>query len=83
VAAAKGVAMSALPNDYDEALALVRRLDAEAQRRLLLELSSIIEQEGDRQPAASLRGLRGLGKEIWEGIDAQEYVARERASWTR
>jgi hypothetical protein len=25
--------------------------------------------------------LCGLGKEIWEGIDAQEYVNNERASW--
>jgi hypothetical protein len=25
--------------------------------------------------------LCGLGKEIWEGIDAQEYVNSERASW--
>jgi hypothetical protein len=25
--------------------------------------------------------LRGLGAEIWDGIDAQEYVIRERASW--
>jgi hypothetical protein len=25
--------------------------------------------------------LQGLGKEIWKGIDAQEYVDRERASW--
>jgi hypothetical protein len=25
--------------------------------------------------------LRGLGKEIWQGIDAQEYVNQERASW--
>jgi hypothetical protein len=25
--------------------------------------------------------LRGLGKEIWAGIDAQEYVNRERDSW--
>ena len=25
--------------------------------------------------------LRGLHSEIWEGIDAQEYVRRERESW--
>jgi hypothetical protein len=29
----------------------------------------------------SIMELRGLGKEIWEGIDAQEYVNQERASW--
>ena len=28
-----------------------------------------------------IRKLRGLGKEIWQGIDAQEYVDKERESW--
>ncbi|ELS04205.1 hypothetical protein Xen7305DRAFT_00039330 [Xenococcus sp. PCC 7305] len=25
--------------------------------------------------------LEGLGKDIWQGIDAQEYVDQERSSW--
>jgi AbrB family looped-hinge helix DNA binding protein len=25
--------------------------------------------------------LRGLGQEIWSGIDAQEYLDRERGEW--
>lgn len=25
--------------------------------------------------------LRGLGKEVWQGVDAQEYVNAERDSW--
>jgi hypothetical protein len=29
----------------------------------------------------SILQLQGLGKEIWQGIDAQEYVDGERASW--
>ena len=27
--------------------------------------------------------IRGVGKEIWEGIDAQEYVNRLRDEWER
>ena len=29
----------------------------------------------------SILELEGLGKEIWEGIDAAEHVRRERDSW--
>jgi hypothetical protein len=29
----------------------------------------------------SILDLEGLGKEIWQGIDAQAYVDRERDSW--
>lgn len=25
--------------------------------------------------------LKGIGKEIWDGIDAQEYINSERAKW--
>lgn len=25
--------------------------------------------------------LRGLGKEIWQGVDAQDYINAERDSW--
>jgi hypothetical protein len=29
----------------------------------------------------SILELKGLGKETWESVDAQEYVDRERDSW--
>jgi len=33
------------------------------------------------KPKRSIMGLHGLGKEIWEGIDAQEYVNELRKEW--
>ena len=33
------------------------------------------------KPKRSILELRGLGKEVWRGIDAQEYVNQERDSW--
>jgi hypothetical protein len=32
-------------------------------------------------PRRNMMELRGLGKEIWEGIDAQEYVNQLREEW--
>ena len=40
--------------------------------------------DDDRQlPAGKLdfRKAAGLGKEIWKGIDVDEYLSRERDSW--
>ncbi|MGA7937162.1 MAG: hypothetical protein WCA35_26665 [Kovacikia sp.] len=34
-----------------------------------------------QKPKRSIMELEGLGKEIWQGIDAQEYVNQERDSW--
>lgn len=75
--------MSALPVEYDDVLAQVRRLGAEEQRRLLGELIALVEDEDVAPMRRSLRELRGVGKEVWAGIDAQDYVDRERAAWSK
>jgi|GEM_PF-5130248 len=42
-------------------------------------MKSAENQQGIAAP--TLRQLRGLGKELWEEIDAAEYVERERSAW--
>jgi hypothetical protein len=58
----------------------VRDLPADAQARLLDELQQLRKRNSE-QPAHSLLELIGLGRELWEGVDAQEYVRNERAAW--
>lgn len=57
-----------------------RRLDIDAGDYLLVEVQDgvivLIPEPGD-----PVEALRGLGKEIWDGIDAQEYVDGEREGW--
>ncbi len=62
---------------YENALHMARGLSREEQLRLIAELESQTAAGAPR----SILELRGLGKDIWEGIDAQQYVDRERASW--
>ena len=64
---------------YTQALQLVERLSLEEQQQLLAELVARIHQPAE--PQHSIRELRGLGNEIWGGIDAQTYVKRERDAW--
>lgn len=45
--------------------------------KLMLEISVYIER--DRK--VNIYDIKGIGKEVWEGIDAQDYVNQERASW--
>ena len=47
-----------------------------------------VEETGDpiiitdqNKPNHSILDIQGLGAEIWKGIDAQEYVKKERESW--
>jgi hypothetical protein len=50
----------------------------DALNRLFTELSKLVEQQ--RRGRRRITELRGLGKEIWQGVDAQEYVDAERES---
>ncbi len=45
--------------------------------KLLLEISTCIKKESK----LNIYDIKGVGKKIWKGIDAQEYVNQERASW--
>ncbi len=66
---------------YSAVLTQVLRLAPDEQLRLISELFSHIRQRMIPKPKRSILELEGLGKEIWHGIDAQEYVDRERDSW--
>jgi hypothetical protein len=66
---------------YESALRMAESLSLEERLRLIEELQSYTGESDASEPQHSIMELRGLGKEIWEGIDAQEYVNSERASW--
>ncbi len=55
------------------------------ERLRLLEITArdlVMQSETSAdKPKRSIMELHGLGKEIWEGIDAQEYVNTLRAEW--
>lgn len=51
------------------------------QLRLLEELTALVRSRRAVKASRSLLELEGLGKEIWQGIDAQDYINRERDSW--
>ena len=65
---------------YDELLEQLLQLDPAEQDRLLAAVAQHRDEPRVRRKRHSIFELRGLGKEIWQGIDAQEYVRRERAS---
>ncbi len=66
---------------YAESLNMARQLDLSDQIKLVCKLTTLVRRRLTTHPGHSILELQGLGKEIWQGIDAQEYVSRERASW--
>ncbi len=70
-----------MSTDYENILRNVASLSRAEQLRLISELADYLRAHATPEARTSILDLQGLGKEIWHGIDAQEYVDRERASW--
>jgi hypothetical protein len=74
--------MSDMPDPrYESAKRSVQALGPADQLRLIAELAASLRGEVDREPRRSLLEFQGLGKSIWQGIDVEEYLRRERTSW--
>jgi hypothetical protein len=66
---------------YESAKRAVESLPTSDQLRLVAEVVSQLSGRVEPRSRSRLTELRGLGKEIWEGIDAGDYVRQERSSW--
>jgi len=66
---------------YQEICRQVEELTPDEQLQLLELLAAIVRHRTTELPKRSILELEGLGKEIWQEIDAQTYVEQERASW--
>jgi len=66
---------------YQNVLGLAKQLAPVEQLQLLESLAIWVRQELRQPIGINILELQGLGKEIWRGMDAQEYINQERASW--
>jgi hypothetical protein len=66
---------------YNEVLKQIQCLTPDEQRQLIKDIEAMLHRQNESKHRHSIMELKGLGKEIWEGIDAQEYVNEERRSW--
>ena len=71
-----------MSNDaYQAVLNQAQRLSPEEQFKLLEDLVVMLRQRATSKPQHSILELKGLGKEVWEGVDVEEYIRKERGSW--
>jgi plasmid stability protein len=63
---------------------LYRKLKARAKRErrsVAQEVTVLLEQALESATPLSILELRGLGKELWRGVDGASHVERERTAW--
>ncbi len=71
-----------MPNTpYEAARNSVEALPPSDRLRLIAELISRMSDSLDGPPR-SLLELEGLGQEVWQGVDVDQYLREERSSWS-
>jgi hypothetical protein len=61
---------------FEELVEAAGQLAPEERERLIRALT-----QHTSEPEHEITELRGLGKEVWNNIDAQDYINAERDSW--
>ncbi len=64
--------------------ALYKKLQAKARREhrsVAQAVINLLEDALERRDPLSILELRGLGKELWPGVDPAKHVEKERGSW--
>ncbi len=65
----------------DDIYAKLRTRAEREHRSIAQEATHLLSQALDEGKGLSILELRGLGKELWSGIDATAHVEQERESW--
>lgn len=68
-------------NFPDDLYAALRDRAKRERRSVAQEVIHLLGRTLESRKSLSILDLQGLGKELWENVDAADYVARERDSW--
>jgi len=63
---------------------LYQKLQARAKRErrsVAQEVIQILDQALAEPSRLSIMDLQGLGKEIWQGVNSDQYIQEERRAW--
>jgi len=67
---------------YEDYVKGLQGLEPEEQLSLIELISARLKQNlRKREERHSILELEGLGAGIWQGIDPQDYITKERESW--
>lgn len=66
-----------------EIIPLVEKLSPEDKLQLIEHIAHELQHKSQAPPRLSWKDARGLGKEIWEGVDVDKYIDELRNEWDR
>ena len=70
-----------IENFPDDLYATLQARAEREHRSVAHEVVLLLRHGVETREPLSILDLQGLGRELWDGVDAAVYVARERESW--
>jgi hypothetical protein len=67
----------AMQTNLEALIEAAKHLSSQERKKLM----EVLLFRSDSPQPRHITELRGLGKELWQGIDAQDYLNAERDSW--
>ena len=79
----KGNLVAALhvENFPDDLYSILRDRAGREHRSVAQEVTHLLGQALENREPLSILDLQGLGRDLWDGVDAADYVRRERDAW--
>jgi hypothetical protein len=66
-----------------EIIPLIEKLNPEEKRQLIEYIARDIQRISAAPVRLSWQDARGLGKDIWAGVDVEQYIDAMRQEWDR
>ena len=70
-----------IENFPDDLYAALRDRARREHRSVAQEIIQLLGQALENDESLSILDLQGLGRDLWDGVDAADYVLRERDAW--
>ncbi|MFA6032282.1 MAG: hypothetical protein WC889_05230 [Myxococcota bacterium] len=67
--------------EYQELISRASGMSSSELLKFISDLAAMAARKKTKGHKHSILELEGLGKSVWDGVDAQEYVDRERSAW--
>ena len=68
-------------NFPDDLYAILRDRARRGHRSVAQEAIDLLGRALENSEPLSILDLQGLGRDLWDGVDAADYVRRERDTW--
>ncbi len=65
----------------DNIIQKIEELDYISKIDVMSRIISMLKKTQNASPSRSLTEIKGLGKEVWQDINVESYISKEREAW--